>query len=969
LFEWFERLKDDILNFITNRVSLLTFLFIIMGGALLYRCFDLQIVQGQKYLDEFILKTEKTRDISSSRGSILDRNGEVLAYDELAYSVKIEDVFESGRGKNQKLNTTIYKLIKCIEKNGDSTISDFNIILNENNQFVFNVEGTKLQRFLADVYGYTTIEKMKEKDEALLDSTAEDVLNFLSGTKKFAIGDYEVPEDTSTEFIPGKGYNKREWLQMVTIRYSMSLTSFRKYIGTTVATDISKETVAVIMENSRELEGVSIVEDTVRRYTEDSHYFAHILGYTGKISSEELESFNQLDKEEGGSGERYTINDMVGKSGIEQYMETTLQGTRGFEKVSVDNMGRVISILERTDAKAGNDIVLTIDADLQRAAYQILEQHIAGIVADKIINAKTFDVENINSTADIRIPIYDVYYAVIKNNVIDINAFTDEDAGENEKNVYLKYQEYKAKVYENLRKEFFEKKTVYNKLSLEYQNYHSDIITLLKDNDILDRSLIDSKDATQIAWATEEVISIHDYLKYCISMNWINTSRLNLSSQYADSEEIYQTICDYVISEIDHNMEFQKKIYRFMIRNDVLTGKEVCKILCEQKAIEIPADDEIALFDNKMTPYTFMMNRIKNLDLTPAQLALDPCNGSVVITDIHTGDILALVTYPGYDNNKMANTIDSDYWNKLLTDKSNPMINYATYYSAAPGSTFKMVSATAALMENVVTLKTKINCTGKFMEITPPPMCWKRTGHGSLDVSGAIANSCNNFFYSVGYSLSTGSGVYNASEGLSALEKYASVYGLTEKTGIEIVEAMPSVSKELPVPSAIGQGSNSFTAVGLTRYVAAVANNGTSYKLTLLDSVRDINGNTIKTFEPVIYNQFSMPQSNWDAIHKGMRTVVEKKSYFKELTVNVAGKTGTAEESERRPNHALFVGYAPYETPEIAITSRIPYGYSSDYAAQVTKDVIAYYYGLMDEEDLVTGTADELEAGVSNNEI
>ncbi len=969
MFDWFERIKEDILNFITNRVSLLTFLFIIMGGALLYRCFDLQIVQGQKYLDEFILKTEKTRDISSSRGSILDRNGEVLAYDELAYSVKIEDVFESGRGKNKKLNNTIFNLIKCIEKNGDNIISDFNIILDENNQFVFNVEGTKLQRFLADVYGYTTIEKMKEKDEALLDSSAEDVLKFLSGTKKFAIGDYENPEDTSTDFIPGKGYNKKEWLQMVTIRYSMGLTSFRKYIGTTVATDISKETVAVIMENSRELEGVSIIEDTVRRYTDDSHYFAHILGYTGKISSEELETFNQLDKEEGGSGERYTINDMVGKSGIEQYMETTLQGTRGFEKVSVDNMGRVISILEKTDAKAGNDVVLTIDADLQRAAYQILEQHIAGIVADKIINAKTFDVENINSTADIRIPIYDVYYAVIKNNVIDINAFAEDDAAENEKAVYAKYLEYKANVYATLNKEFFEKNTVYNKLTLEYQNYHSDIVTLLKDKGILNRDLIDSKDSTQIAWATEEIISIHDYLKYCISQNWINTSKLNINSQYADSEEIYKTICDYVIDEIDNNMEFQKKIYRFMIRNDVLTGKEVCKILCEQKAIEIPADDEIALYDNKMSPYTFMMNRIKNLDITPAQLALDPCNGSVVITDIHTGEVLALVTYPGYDNNKMANTIDADYWNKLLTDKSNPMINYATYYSAAPGSTFKMVSATAALMEDVVTLKTRINCTGKFMEITPPPMCWKRTGHGSLDVSGAIANSCNNFFYSVGYSLSTKSGVYNASEGLSALEKYAAIYGLTEKTGVEIVEAMPSVSKELPVPSAIGQGSNSFTAVGLTRYVAAVANNGTSYKLTLLDSVRDINGNTIKTFEPVIYNQFNMPQSNWDAIHKGMRTVVEKKAYFKELTVNVAGKTGTAEESERRPNHALFVGYAPYETPEIAITSRIPYGYSSDYAAQVTKDVIAYYYGLMDEEDLVTGTADELEAGVSNNEI
>lgn len=969
MFEWFERIKDDILNFITNRVTLLTFLFIAMGVILIYRCFDLQIVHGQEYLDKFILQTEKTRDISSSRGSIMDRNGEILAYDELAYSVKIEDVFESGRGKNAKLNSTIYKLIKAVEKNGDYINTDFNISLDENNQFVFNVEGTKRLRFIADVYGYTTIEKMKEKKEELVDSTADEVIEYLAGSKRFAIGEYENPEDTKSEFIVGKGYTKSELLKIIIIRYSMGLTSYRKYIGTIVASDVSKETVAVIMENSAELQGVSIVEDTVRRYTEDSHYFAHILGYTGKISSEELDSFNQLDMDEGGTGERYTINDKVGKSGIEQYMETTLQGTRGMEKVCVDNMGRVIEILERTEATAGNDVVLTIDADLQRAAYQILEQHIAGIVADKIINAKTFDLDAINSTADIKIPIYDVYYAVIKNGLIDIRSFNDSDAGEVEKQVYAKYLEYKSGVYQRLKEEFFEKKSIYSNLNLEYQNYQSDIITILKDNGILNRTLIDSSDTTQIAWAIDEVISIHDYIKYCISQNWVDVSKLDLSSQYSDSEEIYTSICNYVIDEIDNNLEFQKKIYRFMIRNDVLSGKEVCKLLYEQQVIEIPESDINALYEGKMNAYTFMMNRIKNLDITPAQLALDPCNGSVVIADVHTGEVLALVTYPGYDNNKMANSIDSDYWNKLLTDKSSPMINYATYYSAAPGSTFKMVSATAALMENVVTLKSKILCTGKFTEITPPPMCWKKTGHGSLNVTEAIANSCNNFFYSVGYSLSTKSGVYNASEGLETLGKYAAMYGLTEKTGIEIVEAMPSVSQELPVPSAIGQGSNSFTAVGLTRYVASIANNGTSYNLTLLDSVKEPDGKIIKEYEPQVYNHLIMPEENWDAIQKGMRTVVEKKKYFNELLVNVAGKTGTAEESERRPNHALFVGYAPFENPEIAITSRIPYGYSSDYAAQVTKDVIAYYYGLVEKEEVVTGTADELEDGVSNNEI
>lgn len=965
----FDKIRDDFINFITSRITLLTVVFVILGGILLYRCFDLQIVHGQEYLDEFILETEKTRDIPSSRGSIYDRNGVLLAYDELAYSVKIEDVYESANGKNKKLNATIYKLIKYIEKNGDSIIADFNIALDEDDQFYFLVEGSKLERFLADVYGYTTVSKMKQKEPELLTTTAGEVIDFLAGTKKFAIGDYEISGSSSSGFVPGKGYTNKELLQMVTIRYSMWLTSFRKYIGTEVATDISEETVAVIMENITELDGVSIEADTVRRYTEDSQYYAHILGYTGKISSDELDTLNQKDLEEGGQGNRYSINDMVGKSGIEQYMETTLQGTKGYEKVSVDNTGRVTSILERKEAEAGDDVYLTIDSELQKVAYQLLEQHIAGILLEKIIPAKTFELKENQDNSAIRIPINDVYFALINNAVIDIRDFDDEGAGETEKVVYEKYLNYKASVYERLNKEFYEKKTVYEDLTLEYQNYQSDIIKLLKEKGILDTSLINSSDATQIAWATDEVISIHDYLKYCISQNWINVSKLALTGQYSDSEEIYAKICDYILEIIDNNLEFQKKIYRFMIRNDVLSGKEICMILCEQGVIEIPQEDKEALYDNKLSAYTFMLRRIKNLDVTPAQLALEPCNGSFVMTDVNTGEVLALVTYPGYDNNKMANTIDSEYWNSLLTDKSSPLINFASYYRAAPGSTFKMVSATAALMEGVVDLNSKVNCIGKFTQVTPSPYCWKRYGHGNLDVSGAIANSCNYFFYNVGYSLSMTTGTYNAQMGLDTLAKYAQMYGLTEKTGIEIVEDSPKVSTELPIPSAIGQGTNSFTAVGLARYVGAVANRGTSYKLTLLDSVKDNAGNTLTEYEPQVYNKIDMPDAYWDAIQSGMRVVVQKKSYFNVLGVNVAGKTGTAEESENHPNHALFVGYAPYEAPEIAIATRIPYGYSSDYAAQISRNILAYYYGEFTAEELITGTATTPDAGVSNNEI
>ena len=133
----FDEFRDKIISFITSRLTVFTLLFFLLGGILIYRCFELQIVQGQQYLDEFVLEIEKTRDIPSTRGNIYDRNGNVMAYNELAYSVKIEDVFESGRSKNANLNEIIYSLIQMIEKNGDKCITDFRIYLDEDGEFAF----------------------------------------------------------------------------------------------------------------------------------------------------------------------------------------------------------------------------------------------------------------------------------------------------------------------------------------------------------------------------------------------------------------------------------------------------------------------------------------------------------------------------------------------------------------------------------------------------------------------------------------------------------------------------------------------------------------------------------------------------------------------------------------------------------------------------------------------------------------
>lgn len=958
----FEILKRRMINFITGRTTVLMLISIGLCAVLINKCFQLQIVDGEKYLQQFILMTEKTRDIRSTRGNIYDRNGNLLAYNELAYSVKMEDVFESGRTKNQRMNETILKLIQMVEKHGDHVISDFKIAV-EDGQFVFTVSGNTRLRFLADVYGYSYLDELNAEERA---STALDVMKYLSGNKKgFAVGDYAVAGDRNTDFIPGKGYSMDEWLKVVTIRYNMNLTSFRKYLGTTVASNVSRETVAVLMENADELPGVSIEEDTIRRYV-DSVYFAHVLGYTGKISSDELAELNAAANQEGYEGDRYGLSDVVGKSGIEAYMETTLQGNKGHETVIVDHMGKVIASLDKKDSTSGNDVYLTIDMDLTEVVYGILEQHLAGLVASKIVNQKEYIAKENSSSSDIVIPIYDVYYALINNNVIDVKHFEKEKAGDTEKAVYQAFLSYKDQVYEKLRQELTEKKTIYSKLSKEYQVYESNIVTMLGKNGIIMSDQIDAKDKMQIAWTTDENISLNEYLTYLITQNWINGEKLKLTEEYSDSGEVYSKLVDYIIEMIDSNTDFQKRFYKYMLLGDKISGKQICMILCEQRKIEVPLTDEDALYKGRLSAYQFMMNRIRNIDITPAQLALDPCNGAVVITDVNSGQVLAMVSYPGYDNNKLANSIDAEYYAKLNSDKSYPWNNYCTQYKAAPGSTFKMVVATAGLMEGVINLNSTISCKGTYTNISPSPKCWQVWGHGEENVTTAIRDSCNYFFYDVGYKLSSRTGTFDEQAGLNTLYQYADYYGLSEKSGVEIAESSPQVSDNDPVRSAIGQGSNSFTTVGLARYISAIANSGTVYDLTLLDKVADQNGNVLQDFAPKVRNTIQMPQKYWDSIHLGMRKVVQNKKYYNDLAVEVAGKTGTAQQTTSRPSHALFVCYAPYQNPEIAVATRIPFGYSSDYAAQVTRDIIKYYYGLAEEEDIITGTANAPDGGVTN---
>ncbi len=942
-------IKESVLNMITSRIFVLFLVFFALFGILVYRLFDLQIVHGSEYLDNFKLTIRKERTIPSTRGNIYDCNGELLAYNELAYSVTIEDVFESGSGKNKRLNETISTLIDMIEMSGDRIENDFDIVLDENNNYKFTVEGTQLLRFLADVYGQAYVDKLTYAQRT---SSAEEVIQYMAGEKKFAVGEYMDPEDTDSDFIVGSGYTKEKLLQIVTIRYAMSLNGYQKYIATTVAKDVSQETVAMVMENSEILDGVSVTEDTVRKYV-DSVYFSHLIGYIGKISYEEYEEFSEHDK-------KYSLTDIVGKAGIEQYMETTLQGTKGTEVVYVDNLGKVIETSDRKEPSAGNDVHLTIDKDLQKAVYNLLEQKIAGILVSNIENIKEYIPAENASAAKIKIPIYDVYFALFNNNVIDIGRFDNENAKETEREVYAAFEAKRESVVSSLRDELTTVATPYDKMSLEYQVYQLAIVSMLEDSGVIETSEIDKEAETYIAWKKDETISLREYLNYLISAGCIDITQLNLQSQYSDSEEIYLQLVDYIAEHIVKDTYFNKRLYKYMLLDGQISGRQVCLLLFEQNVIDGTDGEKAALQNGTKTAYAFMMEKIKNLDITPAQLALDPCSGSCVVTDTKTGEVRACVTYPGYDNNRLTNSIDSEYYNKIYNDLSQPMWNYATQQLSAPGSTFKMVSAATALEEGVVSPGEDIVCRGIWDTIKPVAKCWiAPSAHGPLSISSAIGKSCNCYFYETGYRLSRIDGVYDSETGLAKLAYYADQFGLSEKSGIEISESAPKVSDFDAIRSAIGQGNNNYSTVGLARYVTTVANNGNCYNLSLIDKTTDLEGNLLAEFTPQLRNTVQLSQSTWNSIHSGMRQVIKDKDYFEGLAINVAGKTGTAQENKKRPNHALFVCYAPYENPEIAVATRIAYGYASDNAAQMTKDVIMYYFDLEEVEELITGTAED----------
>lgn len=940
-------IRDAFFHVIKSRIFLLAVAFIIMFAILLQRVFYLQIVKGEEYQDTFSLMTEREVSLTSTRGDIYDRNGNVLAYSEISYSVIIQDngMYPNNKVKNAKLNQIIYRLIKLIEKNGDQVINDMGIVC-ENGKFAFTLEGNALLRLKADVYGKTKISDLEAKEEL---ADADEVMEYIC-EEKYGIKSSYTEKEQEDYGLTISGYTPEEQLKIATIRFSMASNSYKRYVATTVAVNVSEETVAAVLENQDTLQGADI-EESSRRVYPDSEYFSSIIGYIGKASQEELDALQAENSD-------YELNDIVGKAGIEQYMEMELQGTKGYEKMYVDSVGRVLEVVESKEPVPGNNLYLTIDKDLQIAVYNLIEQKLAGILISKIDNMKEY-VPGPNASADkIRIPIYDVYYALIQNHILDINRFSGENASELEKDIYQRFLGKRENAVASLLGELnAEHPTAYKDLSKEMMNYMSYLVSdvLMGENQVLMGDSVDTKDPTYIAWTTDEVISLQEYLKYAISMNWIDVTKISGDNPYLDSQEIYKSVLDYMAEYLMEDDTFGRMLYKYMILDDLILGREICLLLYEQDVLEYDEETISKLNGGQLTAYGFMIDKIRNLEITPAQLALEPCSAGVVIVDVHTGDTLACVTYPSFDNNRLTNVMDSAYFGSLQQDLSSPFVNRATQENLAPGSTFKPVAAIAGLEEGAITAGENIYGRGIFTDITDrPPTCWiyNQYGghHGDENVSTAIRDSCNYYFYELGYRLAGGrtTNTYSTDLGLSILEKYARMFGLGEKSGLEIPEYEPEISDLDPVRSAIGQGTHSYSVSHIARYVAALANRGYCYNLTLLDRMEATDGTLVEEYEPELLNRVEIAAR---VIPRLFREAV--------FSATMRMPLCTAQQSKSHPNHALFVSYAPFEQPEIAMAVRIANGYTSGNAAELGADIFKYYFELEEEEELIDGTAAE----------
>lgn len=380
-----------------------------------------------------------------------------------------------------------------------------------------------------------------------------------------------------------------------------------------------------------------------------------------------------------------------------------------------------------------------------------------------------------------------------------------------------------------------------------------------------------------------------------------------------------------------------------------------------------------------------LANNIKKIASGGLSKRSDAKAGAAVVMNVKTGEILAMASYPDYEPELFVNGISQKKLDEY--NKGDNIFNRAISGVYAPGSTFKMITAIAGLETGVITPTEKINDIGVYKK-AHEPACWiwnsYGMSHGWLNVTEAITHSCNYFFYEVGYRAT-----------IDNIAKYAKYYGLGEKTNVELpmeekgIVATRDKAKERgdewqigeTLSAAIGQSYNSYTPIQMAKYISMLANGGEPIDVTIVKSINDVNGNQVSKEDITKFvnaklgltkekkENLNIKKENIDAILKGMKGVTSEEggtaySTFANFNIELGGKTGSAQTDVQGKINGWFVGFAPYEEPEIAVVVLVENAGSGSYTAEVARDILQEYFGMnMEkvEEDLTAMPSTEIQ--------
>lgn len=338
-----------------------------------------------------------------------------------------------------------------------------------------------------------------------------------------------------------------------------------------------------------------------------------------------------------------------------------------------------------------------------------------------------------------------------------------------------------------------------------------------------------------------------------------------------------------------------------------------------------------------------------------AQNLLAGQKGAIIVSELKTGKILVMVSQPTFNPNLFTQEMSFTEWQNISQSEDNILCNRNIQGTYPPGSVFKLITAVAALEEGLISLNEKIYCSGSLSLGDVTFKCWKEGGHGHQTFTQAISNSCNVFFYTLGQRL-----------GIDKLSDYASMFGLGEKTGVDIPGELSGLvpSQEWKkntldqawypgdtVNLSIGQGYLLATPMQIHNMACAIANEGISYKPINVDKIVSPEGEIIKQFIPEIARKVNVSSVTFQHVKEGMRLAIKegtgKNARLEEI--EIAGKTGTAQNPQGE-NHAWFVGFAPFQNSEIGITIFVEHGGDgSQAAAPLAGKIIAEYYRLKEE--------------------